>query len=98
MRSADVGSDHNLVMAKLTLKLRKAKNRDKRNQRLDFAKLKNPTTKREFRAAIKNRFVVLQDDTAMTRNPMRSSGHPTRHLGQGEMPGRLENRCHHQAT
>jgi endonuclease/exonuclease/phosphatase family metal-dependent hydrolase len=31
MRSADVGSDHNLVIAKLTLTLRKAKTRDKRS-------------------------------------------------------------------
>jgi hypothetical protein len=39
MRNADVGRDHNLVMAKLNLKLRKAKIGDKRSRRFDFAKL-----------------------------------------------------------
>jgi hypothetical protein len=66
MRSTDVGSDHKLVITKLTLKLRKAQIGDKRNQRFDVAKLKNPTTKREFSAAKKNRFAILQDNKAMT--------------------------------
>jgi hypothetical protein len=42
MRSADVGIDHNLVMAKLTLKLRKAKIGDKRNQRFDIDGAEKP--------------------------------------------------------
>ncbi|KAK3515143.1 hypothetical protein QTP70_007459 [Hemibagrus guttatus] len=66
MRHADAGSDHNLVVAKLTLKLRKAKIGDKRSQRFDVAKLKEPTAKKEFSISLKNRFAILQDDAALT--------------------------------
>ena len=66
MRHADVGSDHNLLVAKMTLKLRKAKIGDKRSQRFDVAKLKDPTSRKEFNIALKNHFAILQDETALT--------------------------------
>ena len=66
MRHADVGSDHNLIVAKLTLKLRKAKIGDKRSQRFDVAKLRDPAVQQNFSVALKNRFAIFQDDAALT--------------------------------
>ena len=61
MRGADVNSDHTLVIAKLKLKLRKAKRGEQRNPRLDAAKLKDPTVKRSFQVELRNRFNLLTD-------------------------------------
>jgi endonuclease/exonuclease/phosphatase family metal-dependent hydrolase len=72
MRNADIGSDHNLLVAKVTLKLRKARIGDNRNQRYDVAKLKDPKVKEEFRLALRNRFSVLDDETALTINNFNS--------------------------
>ena len=66
MRHADVGSDHNLLVAKLTLKLRKAKIGNSRGQRLYIAKLKDQASKEDFSIALRNRFSILQDETALT--------------------------------
>ncbi|KAI0240732.1 ATP-dependent translocase ABCB1 [Lamellibrachia satsuma] len=43
-RLADAGSDHNLLIGKLALKLRKAKTGEKKKERLDTTKLQNPET------------------------------------------------------
>ena len=43
-RLADVGSDHNLLIGKLALKLRKAKTGEKKKERFDTTKLQNPET------------------------------------------------------
>ena len=65
-RLADVGSDHNLVIGKLALKLRKAKVGEQRQQRFDITKLQNPETKQKFKLALKNNFSLLQEETEMT--------------------------------
>ena len=66
MRGADIGSDHNLLVGKLTLKLRRAKIGDTKSQRFDVAKLKNPAVKEDFSIALRNQYSVLQDDAALT--------------------------------
>ena len=60
-RGADVGSDHNLVIAKVKLKLKKNW-ADKTSQRVRFdtTLLKNPVKKEEFRINLSNRWQVLQ--------------------------------------
>ena len=52
-RLPDVGSDHNLLIGKLALKLRKAKTGEKKKQRFDTVKLQNPETKQQFTIALK---------------------------------------------
>ena len=65
-RLADVGSDHNLLIGKLALKLRKAKTGEKKKERFDTTKLQNPETKQKFTIALKNSFGILQEETEMT--------------------------------
>ena len=65
-RVADVGSDHNLLIGKLALKLRKAKTGEKKKERFDTTKLQNPETKQQFTIALKNSFGILQKETEMT--------------------------------
>lgn len=66
MRNADVGSDHNLLVAKLTLKLRKTKIGSSRNRRFDVGMLTDPALKQQYNLALKNRFSILKDKTALT--------------------------------
>ena len=66
MRQADVGSDHNLLVAKVKLKLRQAKKKNMQNRRYDVSKLKNPQVKQEFSLELKNRFHILQNEAALT--------------------------------
>ena len=61
-RGADVGSDHMLVMATLSLKLRRARKREERQLRFDVGKLRNPDVKKTFKLEVKNRFSILQDE------------------------------------
>jgi len=68
MRHADVGSDHNLVVAKVLLKLRKAAIGTDTKRRFDVQKLKNPRVREEFNIALQNRFSVLQDEPDVTIN------------------------------
>ena len=63
---ADVGSNHNLLIGKLALKLRKAKAGEKKKERFDTTKLQNPETKQQFTIALKNSFGILQEETEMT--------------------------------
>ena len=62
-RLADAGSDHNLLIGKLALKLRKAKAGEKKKERFDTTKLQNPETKQQFTIALKKRFGILQEET-----------------------------------
>ena len=64
-RGADIGSDHVLVVATMSLKLRKAKRGGERQQRFDTAKLKNSNTEKAFKLELKNRFHVLQEEQEM---------------------------------
>ena len=52
-RGADVGSDHVLVVATLSLKLRKTQRREERQRRFDTGKLKNPNTEKAFQLDLK---------------------------------------------
>ena len=78
-------------MAKLRLKLRKAKKKDQRLPRVDVEKLKNPNIKKLFQLDIKNRLSVLQDqqrinlpqfDTALLESSQRILG-PRRKSKEG---------------
>ena len=61
-RGADIASDHELVVAKVKLKLRKAKIGCDREGRFDTAKLQNEHTAQEFKLDISNRFEVLLNE------------------------------------
>ncbi|XP_059162117.1 uncharacterized protein LOC131945132 [Physella acuta] len=60
IRGADVGSDHNLVLCKLQLKLKRV-DRKVNHQLFDSAKLKDPTIKANFAIELKNRFSLLEN-------------------------------------
>ena len=64
-RGADIGSDHVLVVATVSLKLRKTKRGEERQQRFVTAKLKNSNTEKAFKLEMKNRFHVLQEEQEM---------------------------------
>lgn len=66
MRHADIGSDHNLVSAKIRLKLRKAKIGTNNSKRFDVTKLKDPVVREEFNITLRNRYSALRDETAIT--------------------------------
>ncbi|XP_078024442.1 uncharacterized protein LOC144463575 [Epinephelus lanceolatus] len=58
-RGADANSDHYLVTANITLKLRKIKQQGQRQRQLDIRKLKSQNINKEFVLELKNRFCVL---------------------------------------
>ena len=60
VRGADVGSDHNLVLCKLQLKLKRV-NRKASHQLFDSVKLKDPTIKANFALELQNRFSLLEN-------------------------------------
>lgn len=66
MRHADIGSDHNLVTAKIRLKLRKANIGTSNSKRFDVTKLKDPVVREEFNITLRNRFSALRDETVIT--------------------------------
>ncbi|KAL3877907.1 hypothetical protein ACJMK2_035549 [Sinanodonta woodiana] len=66
MRNADIGSDHFLLVAKVTLKLRKVRIGVSKSKRFDVVKLKHSKAKDEFRVALMNGFSALEDETALT--------------------------------
>ena len=57
---ADVGSDHVLAVATLSLKLRKAKGGDERQRRFDTEKLKNTNTRKAFQLNCKTAFAYFK--------------------------------------
>ena len=61
-READIGSDHVLVVATVSLKLRKTKRGEERQQRFDTAKLNNSNTEKASKLELKNRFHALQEE------------------------------------
>ena len=65
-RGADVASDHTLVLAVVSLKLRRSKGRQARQQRLDSGRLNESLTKQAFAVEVKNRFQVLGEQQEMT--------------------------------
>ena len=54
-----------LVVASVSLILRKTKRGEERQQRFDTAKLKNSNTEKAFELELKNRFHVLQEEQEM---------------------------------
>ena len=65
-RGADVASDHIIVLAVVSLKLRRSKGRQARQQRLDSGRLNESLTKQAFAVEVKNRFQVLGKQQEMT--------------------------------
>ena len=55
-RGADVDSDHALVLAVVSLKVRRSKGRQAHQQRLDSDRLNESLTKQAFAVEVKNRF------------------------------------------
>ena len=63
IRGADAGSDHNLVLCKLQLKLRSSGKKNKQ-QLFDSNKLKDLNVKTQFNLTLKNRFDILESTPA----------------------------------
>ena len=61
-RGADVASDHNLLVAVLSLKLRRARRRQGRGHQFDSSKLKDDRIRQDFRREQKNRFQILGEE------------------------------------
>lgn len=59
MRGADVGSDHNLLIIKLKLKLHKVQGKTITSKRYESCKLKIPEIKDKFTLELRNRFNAL---------------------------------------
>ena len=68
-RSADVGSDHHLVVALIKTKLKKTGARPTTQARFDTQQLKDNTTKTAFISELRNRFQILQDISEQQENP-----------------------------
>ena len=64
-RGADVASDHNLLVAVLSLKLRRARRRQGRGHQFDSSKLKDDRVRQDFRRELKNRFQILGEEQEM---------------------------------
>ena len=56
-----MGSNHNLVIGTIALKLRRAKPTEKRQSRFDVSKFRDSETCGKFHIEIRNRFSVLED-------------------------------------
>ena len=59
-RHVNIGSDHNLVIAKIVMILAN------KLSKLDVAKLKHPSVSEQFNIKLRNRYGILQDETAIT--------------------------------
>ena len=66
MRNAHVGSDHNLLVAKMILKLKNVTIGMARNQRTGILTLKDTFIKEKFSIMIRNCLNIVQDETALT--------------------------------
>ena len=64
-RGADVASDHNLLVAVPSLKLRRARRRQGREHQFDSSKLKDDRIRQDFRRELKNRFQILGEEQEM---------------------------------
>ena len=64
-RGADIASDHNLVIAKIKLKLRKNRKKQTRGRQFDSSKLKDGNVRQAFQRELKNRFEVLNNEQEM---------------------------------
>ena len=64
-RGADVGSDHTLLVAVVSLKLRRARRGQKREQQFDISKLRDDQIRQAFRRELRNRFQILGEEQEM---------------------------------
>ena len=64
-RGADVASDQNLLVAVLSLKLRRTRRRQGRAHQFDSSKLKDNRIRQDFRRELKNRFQILGEEQEM---------------------------------
>ena len=64
-RGADVSSDHNLLVAVLSLNLRRTRRRQGRGHQFDSSKLKGDRIRQDFRRELKNRFQILGEEQEM---------------------------------
>ena len=65
-RGAEVDSDHYLVMAKVKVKLRSAKQRRKQEKKIDLNRLKKEEIQEQYTVEINNRFAALQNPNNTT--------------------------------
>ena len=61
-RGADIGSDHNLVLATIKLKLCRVVRPRGMRERYDVNKLRNPEIRKEFVVELTNRFSRLTEE------------------------------------
>ena len=61
-----MGSEHMLVMATLSLKLRKTRRGEERQLRFDVGKLRKPDVEKAFKIGVRNCFNILQDEQELT--------------------------------
>ena len=61
-RGAECGSDHNLVVSEIKLKLRKTRKGQLRGRRIDSFKLRDHSMKEKFKVELKNRFQNLSNE------------------------------------
>ncbi len=59
--TVDIGSEHNLVLAKFRIKFKIGKKAPKRKKR-NLQKLSDPSTKHVFQLELRNRFASLEDE------------------------------------
>ena len=64
-RGADVGSDHTLLVAVVSLKLRRARRGQKRGQQFDISKLRDDQIRQAFRRELRNRFQISGEEQEM---------------------------------
>jgi len=64
-RGADVASDHNLLVAVVSLKLRRARRGQQRGHQFDSSKLRDDWIRQAFRQELKNRFQILGEEQEM---------------------------------
>ena len=60
-RGADCNSDHNLVIAKIQLKLKSMKNENSSREKYNLNKLVNPDVNNEFTLKLTNKFAILTE-------------------------------------
>ncbi|XP_061164954.1 craniofacial development protein 2-like [Saccostrea echinata] len=68
MRHADIGSDHNLVIAKICLKLRKAKIGTSNSKRFDVSKLKDPSRHAKSERLSKDTWTTIEERKQLKKN------------------------------
>jgi len=78
-RGADVTSDHNLLVAVVSLKLRRAQRGQQRGHQFDSSKLGDDWIRQAFRRELKNRFQILGEEQEMN---IKSINHAFKEAGE----------------